>query len=226
LVHEKTLSLLEQFGFNNAFAGLPLEKRVTLAGDTLRPAATLDYIFTRDAGLVGPALITQSALCEHHAVTCEMDLAAPKATPAPSLLAASEATPTPPPLVASKATPAPPPLAAPEATSTPPPLAAQADLSPVKPTADPTNLAPAPAALADATTPATSLQTQLWLAGFMAVGLALLVLGRKLVWRSEPAPAPAVAPDLQARTGSGIRDCPRRSNHRRATTGEAAVRAY
>ncbi len=72
LGREKTLSVLEQAGFENALAGLPLEKRVTP-----------DYIFTRDAGRVAPAMIIQTALSEHYAVTCQMDLAAPKATPAP-----------------------------------------------------------------------------------------------------------------------------------------------
>ena len=178
LVDEKTLSLLEQAGFDNASAGLPLEKRVTLPGDAWRPAATLDYIFTRDAGLVGPALMTPGALCEHEAVTCEMDLAAPKATPAL------------PPLAASNAPPA------------PPPLAARADLPPVNPTANPTNRAPAPATLANATTPAASPQTRWWLAGFLAAGLALFVLARKLARRSELAPVPGAAPDLKARTGA------------------------
>jgi endonuclease/exonuclease/phosphatase family metal-dependent hydrolase len=252
LVHEKTLSLLEQSGFDNALAGLPLEKRVTLPGDARRPAATLDYIFTRDAGLVGPALITQGALCEHEAVTCEMDLAAPKATPAPPPLAALKATPAPPllamsnvtpalpplaasnatpalpPLAASKATPAPPPLAASNATPAPlplaasnatpalpplaasnaspapPPLAARVDLPPVKPSANPTHRAPAPAALANATTATASPQTRLWLAGFLAAGLALFVLVRKLARRSELAPVPAAAPDLKGRTGASI----------------------
>jgi hypothetical protein len=94
LVHEKTLSLLEQSGFEDAFAGLPLEKRVTLPGNVRRPGATMDYIFTQDVGLVGPAVATQSALCEHAAVTCEMDLALPKAAPvSPSLAARTESPP-------------------------------------------------------------------------------------------------------------------------------------
>jgi hypothetical protein len=123
LADEKTLSLLEQCGFDNAFAGLPLKKRATLPGDARRPAATLDYIFTRDAGRVGSALITQSALCERGAVTCEMDLAAPKAAPAPPPLAASKAFPTSLLLGASKAPLTPPALAGSNAPPTPPPLA-------------------------------------------------------------------------------------------------------
>jgi endonuclease/exonuclease/phosphatase family metal-dependent hydrolase len=53
LIHEKTLPRLEQYGFDNAFAGLPLEQRVTLRGNARRPDATVDYIFTRDAGVTG-----------------------------------------------------------------------------------------------------------------------------------------------------------------------------
>ena len=84
LAHEKTLSLLEQLDFDNAFAGLPLEQRITLPAASGRPAATLDYIFTRDAGRVDPPQMTPSELCAHDAVTCEMDLAAPRrATPPP-----------------------------------------------------------------------------------------------------------------------------------------------
>jgi endonuclease/exonuclease/phosphatase family metal-dependent hydrolase len=75
LVREKTLSLLEQLDFDNAFAGLPLEKRITLPAVGGRSAATLDYVFTRDAGRVDPPQMIPSALCAHAAVTCEMDLA-------------------------------------------------------------------------------------------------------------------------------------------------------
>jgi endonuclease/exonuclease/phosphatase family metal-dependent hydrolase len=78
LVHEKILLRLEQIGFESAFAGLPLQQRVTLPGNAWRPAATLDYIFTRDAGLAAPPVATQSALSEHDAVTFEMDSTAPK----------------------------------------------------------------------------------------------------------------------------------------------------
>jgi hypothetical protein len=61
-----------------------LAQRVTLPAQARRPAATLDYIFTRDAGAVSSPLITQSPPAEHCAVTCEIDLAAP----APPLLTA------------------------------------------------------------------------------------------------------------------------------------------
>jgi endonuclease/exonuclease/phosphatase family metal-dependent hydrolase len=192
LADEKTLSLLEQCGFDNAFAGLPLKRRATLPGDARRPAATLDYIFTRDAGRVGPALITQSALCERGAVTCEMDLAAPKAAPAP------------PPLAVSNAPPAPAPPTASNATAAPAPLAARADLPPVKPSANPRNRTPGPLALANTTNAAASPQTRLWLAGFLAAVVALFVLSRKLARRSDLAPVPAAAPGSKAIAGASI----------------------
>jgi len=102
---------LEQIGFDNAFAG----------------AATLDSILTRDAGRVDSPRMTQIALCEHEAVTCEMDLTAPKALPA----------------------------------------------------------RPPPAALANATRPQNNLQSLSWLAGGLVIGLAFLVLARKLARRPE-----------------------------------------
>jgi hypothetical protein len=139
LAREKTLPSLEQFGFESVFAGLPPEKHVTLPGNARRPAATLDYIFARDAAPAAPPLITQSALSEHCAVTCEMDLAAPKA-------------------------------------------------------------APAPAALANATTPADYTQTLLWVAELLAGCLAIFVLARKLARRSGLQPASAALPEFKAKT--------------------------
>ncbi|HTA30828.1 MAG TPA: endonuclease/exonuclease/phosphatase family protein, partial [Candidatus Cybelea sp.] len=252
LAHEKTLSLLEQAGFDNAFAGLPLEKRATLPGDARRLAATLDYIFTRDAGVVGPALTAASPLWEHASVTCEMDLAARKPAPPPPLQIASKASPTPPPAAAPKSAPAPtilaasntpsapPPLAVSNALATspsaavsnavaktspshasnsaaassplvtsntstaPPKLAARAELPPVKNTSNPTNLAHAPVTPAGATTTSASPQALLWLGGFLAAGLALFFLARKLVQHAAPEAFPAATPDPKSRTGSSI----------------------
>ena len=79
LAHEKTLPQLERFGFENMFAGLPPEQRVTLPGNSRRPDATVDYIFTRDAGRIAGPQIFQAALSGHCAVTCDIDLAAPQA---------------------------------------------------------------------------------------------------------------------------------------------------
>jgi hypothetical protein len=118
---------LQQLGFVNALAGLPPDKQ-----------AALDYIFTRDAGLISSPLVAQTAFFEHEAVTCEMDLAAPKAI----------------------------------AAATP----------------------------AKATTSAGSPHTPLWYAGFLAGGLVLFVLVRKITLRSTLQPVPAHALDLKAKT--------------------------
>jgi endonuclease/exonuclease/phosphatase family metal-dependent hydrolase len=179
-VDEKTLPLLEQAGFENALAGLPLEKRITLAGDARRPAATLDYILTRDAGMVAPALITPGAFGQHAAVTCEMDLDASKAPPAAA------------------------PLTATDASTGPTPAAAQAELPPAQPTAEPTNLVPAPGMLANDTSPAASTQTVWWLAAFLAAAAALFVVARKLARLSDMSLVPADAPETKARAGAKV----------------------
>jgi len=83
LVHENTLLRLEQMGFGSAFAGLPLQKQLTLPGNVWRPVATLDYIFTRNAKLAAPPATIQSGLSEQDVVTCEMDLTAPTISPLP-----------------------------------------------------------------------------------------------------------------------------------------------
>ena len=88
-VHEKTLSCLEQIGFENAFAGLPLEKTTSWLGNARRPAASQDYIFSRDAGLCAALQVTQTPLSEHYALTCDMDLTAPKAAAPPAALASA-----------------------------------------------------------------------------------------------------------------------------------------
>jgi endonuclease/exonuclease/phosphatase family metal-dependent hydrolase len=87
LARQKTFSCLEQAGFENAFTGLPSEKLATPPAKAHRPAATLDFIFTRDAGLLAPLLVTQIAPWEHDAVTFETDLVAHKAAPAPAVIA-------------------------------------------------------------------------------------------------------------------------------------------
>jgi len=81
LAREQTLTRLEQSGFENAFAGLPLGQRVTAPGNARRPDATLDYIFTRDASVAAGPLISQPALSGHSGVTCDLDFAAPKRIP-------------------------------------------------------------------------------------------------------------------------------------------------
>jgi endonuclease/exonuclease/phosphatase family metal-dependent hydrolase len=50
LSRELTLTRLERAGLSNAFGELPLPRRITLPGNGARADATVDYIFTRDAG--------------------------------------------------------------------------------------------------------------------------------------------------------------------------------
>jgi hypothetical protein len=229
LVHERTLSLLQQAGFDDAFAGCALEKRITRLGDALRPAATLDYIFTRTAGLVGPAMTTPIPLWEHAAVTSEMDFAKPKATPpppappavvkslptappsvapkptpTPTLVAASNNPPAPPPLLASNVATIRPVIASSNAAAIPLPQAASLDSPSLKSAAKTTNLPPAPPALATAATPTAGPQVLLWLASFLTVGLVLFFFARRFLRRSEVTPFPGAAPDFQGNIGGGI----------------------
>ena len=87
LAGEKTLALLKEAGLGDAFAGLPLAKRVTLPGSSRHSDATAVYIFTRDAK---PATVefVPTALTEHYPVTCELDLETPPViAPAPAQVA-------------------------------------------------------------------------------------------------------------------------------------------
>jgi endonuclease/exonuclease/phosphatase (EEP) superfamily protein YafD len=231
LANEKTLSLLEQTGFDDAFAGCALEKRITRPGDALHPAATLDYIFTRTAGLVGPAMTTPSPLWEHAPVTSEMDFAKPKATPppppappavvvktpptpppsfapkptpTPTLAAASNNPPAPPPMVTSNAATVRPVIASSNGAAIPLPQTASMDSPPLKPAAKTTNLPPAPPALATAATPAANTQALVWLATFLGAGLVLFLVARRLLRQSEIAPIPATASDLQRSIAGSI----------------------
>ncbi len=71
---ERTLAVcLEAQNFANAFNGVSLPQRVTLAANNRRPDATVDYIFSKSARQNGRPLISRTALAEHCAVTCEMD---------------------------------------------------------------------------------------------------------------------------------------------------------
>jgi exonuclease III len=94
---EKTLPMLAGFGFENALAAVPREQRVTLPGMRERVDATVDYLFTRNAGTVSAPLFSQVALSEHAAVTCDLDSgspAAPIVTQAPVAAPVSNVVPT------------------------------------------------------------------------------------------------------------------------------------
>jgi endonuclease/exonuclease/phosphatase family metal-dependent hydrolase len=75
---EKTFQLLEDAGLANAFGSEPSSQRITFQGNDGHAAATLDYIFTRNAGFVGMPQITSVDWSEHFPVTCDVDLNAPK----------------------------------------------------------------------------------------------------------------------------------------------------
>lgn len=69
---EKTLSLLEESGFANAFSGVPFKTRITVPRQGSRPAATLDYIFEQNAGYT-TVQVSSGAPLNHHPVTCDLD---------------------------------------------------------------------------------------------------------------------------------------------------------
>jgi hypothetical protein len=72
LVSERTVGLLHESGFRSGFEQVPLVARVTCPGRGRYPDATFDYIWSRDAVLDRPPLITAAALSDHHPVTCEL----------------------------------------------------------------------------------------------------------------------------------------------------------
>jgi endonuclease/exonuclease/phosphatase family metal-dependent hydrolase len=74
---EQTLPSLDAQRFASAFAGLASDQRVTLPANSRRPAATVDYIFTKGGRQTGRPLITRTALAEHCAVTCDLDFSPP-----------------------------------------------------------------------------------------------------------------------------------------------------
>ena len=175
LAQEKTLPLLGQLDFDNAFAGLPLEQRVTRPAAGGQADATLDYIFTRDAGRVDPPQLTPGALCGHSAVTCEMDLSAPRRVIAPT-------PPRPQPQVAHVEPPPVRPSVSPTNRAAAPPVLANA-------------VTPAPA---------SEPPTLWWLAGFAAGALALFFVTRKRTPRLELPSSPAAALELKAGTSAGL----------------------
>jgi hypothetical protein len=74
---EQTLRSLEAEKFVSAFDGLASDERVTLPASSRRPAATVDYIFSKGVRRIARPLITRTALAEHCAVTCDLDFSPP-----------------------------------------------------------------------------------------------------------------------------------------------------
>ena len=76
-VSEDTLSLLEQAGFRNAFAGAPLKSRITRRGGGTVPAATFDYLLAKHTGFSAGPKITATELSSHFPVTAELAFSTP-----------------------------------------------------------------------------------------------------------------------------------------------------
>ena len=73
-VSEKTHDLLTSAGFKNGFPdSMPLTERITHPGKGSYPDSTFDCIFTKGARPV-KCRITQSALSDHHPVTCDLEI--------------------------------------------------------------------------------------------------------------------------------------------------------
>ncbi len=77
----QTFRLLDDAGLVNAFANVPRDHRITFPGLGQRADATRDYIFAKNAELVGVPMISPTAGTEHYPVTCEFNLTTPKPTP-------------------------------------------------------------------------------------------------------------------------------------------------
>jgi Endonuclease/Exonuclease/phosphatase family. len=67
---EKTLSFLENGGFQDSFAKLPLSQRVTHPANHGYPDATFDYLFGKNFEM-GKAFVTPTEVSDHWPVTCD-----------------------------------------------------------------------------------------------------------------------------------------------------------
>jgi endonuclease/exonuclease/phosphatase family metal-dependent hydrolase len=67
---EKTLTFLNNGGFQNSFEGLPLSQRVTHPANHGYPDATFDYLFGKNFE-IGQAFATPTEVSDHWPVTCE-----------------------------------------------------------------------------------------------------------------------------------------------------------
>lgn len=76
LSRELTLTRLERAGLANAFGDLPLEQRTTLPANGARQDATVDYIFTRDAGRTTVVQVVPVMTTQHLPVAGDLDFGA------------------------------------------------------------------------------------------------------------------------------------------------------
>ncbi|MDB6065897.1 MAG: hypothetical protein JWR26_2105 [Pedosphaera sp.] len=86
----KIMGLFEEVGLTNAFLNVPLDKRVTFAGDGHRAKGTFDYILTRDAGRVAIPEVLPLTFSERYPVSCEMDFEGQPLPPPPIQVARAE----------------------------------------------------------------------------------------------------------------------------------------
>jgi len=70
---EKTLTFLENDGFQDSFAGLPLSQRVTHPANHGYPDATFDYLFGKNLK-IGQAFATPTEVSDHWPVTCDFQI--------------------------------------------------------------------------------------------------------------------------------------------------------
>lgn len=75
--NEGTLKTLENAGFANCMAKLPIAQRITHPGSHGYPDATFDYVFVRNASL-GLPQISQTNASDHLPVTCDVSISATK----------------------------------------------------------------------------------------------------------------------------------------------------
>ena len=72
---EKTFAILEDDGFKNSTAQLPLPQRVTHPSSGRYPNATFDYLWVKNGTAGGPRIIN-SDISDHYPLTCDIEIAA------------------------------------------------------------------------------------------------------------------------------------------------------
>ena len=176
LSHELTLVRLERAGLSNAVISLPPAKRITLPGNGNRPDATVDYLFTRNAGQVVNVQVVPVSLSLHYPLagdlTFETPAPAPVPTPAPIVATQPPATTT---------TPVPS-VEAPPATNNNNTAAAQ------------TETPPSLAAFWQTLVGQIGVENVQWLAGLLVGGVLFTVAGFWLLARRTRAMAKPAAP--------------------------------
>jgi endonuclease/exonuclease/phosphatase family metal-dependent hydrolase len=73
-VSERTLSILEEAGFTDSFAGVPFASRITHPAKGGYPDTTFDYLFLKGLRPLAPPEILSTKVSDHLPVTCELAL--------------------------------------------------------------------------------------------------------------------------------------------------------